>query len=58
VQPVPPPAPQIPQAQLEGCQLLSDRIEMLRRLPQGGIVAEKLQDYLLIFYSIWHQQYE
>ena len=40
VQPVPPPAPQIPQAQLEGCQLLSNRIEMLRRLPQGGIVAE------------------
>jgi hypothetical protein len=40
VQPVPPPAPQIPQAQLEGCQLLTDRIEMLRRLPQGGIVAE------------------
>ena len=40
VQPVPPPAPQIPQAQLEGCQLLSSRIEMLHRLPQGGIVAE------------------
>jgi len=40
VQPVPPSAPQIPQAQLEGCQLLTDRIEMLRRLPQGGIVAE------------------
>ena len=40
VQPVPQPAPQIPQAQLEGCQLLSDRIEMLRRLPQGGIFAE------------------
>ena len=40
VQPVPPLAPQIPQAQLEGCQLLTDRIEMLRRLPQGGIVAE------------------
>ena len=40
VQPVPPPAPQISQAQLEGCQLLTDRIEMLRRLPQGGIVAE------------------
>ena len=40
VQPVPPSAPQIPQAQLEGCQLLADRIEMLRRLPQGGIVAE------------------
>ena len=40
VQPVPPRAPQIPQAQLEGCQLLTDRIEMLRRLPQGCIVAE------------------
>ena len=40
VQPVPPRAPQIPQAQLEGCQLITDRIEMLRRLPQGGIVAE------------------
>lgn len=33
-------APAIPQSQLEGCQLLSDRIEMLRRLPQGGVVAE------------------
>ena len=40
VQPVPPSAPRIPQAQLEGCQLLSDRIEMLRRLPQGSVVAE------------------
>jgi hypothetical protein len=40
VQPVPPSAPQIPQAQLEDCQLLTDRTEMLRRLPQGGIVAE------------------
>jgi len=40
VQPVPPRAPQIPQAQLEGCQLLTDRSEMLRRLPQSGIVAE------------------
>ena len=40
VQPVPPSAPQIPQAQLEGCQLLTDRIEMLRRLPQSGLVAE------------------
>jgi len=40
MQPVPPRAPQIPQAQLEDCQLLTDRIEMLRRLPQGGIVAE------------------
>ncbi|MFN7306661.1 MAG: class I SAM-dependent methyltransferase [Acetobacteraceae bacterium] len=40
MQPVPPPAPQIPQAQLEGCQLLTDRIELLRRLPQGGLVAE------------------
>jgi SAM-dependent methyltransferase len=40
VQPVPPSAPQIPQAQLEGCQLLTNRIEMLRRIPQGGVVAE------------------
>ncbi|MFN7307434.1 MAG: class I SAM-dependent methyltransferase [Acetobacteraceae bacterium] len=40
VQPVPPSAPRIPQAQLEGCQLLGDRVEMLRRLPKGGIVAE------------------
>jgi hypothetical protein len=40
MQPAPPPAPQIPQAQLEGCQLLTTRIEMLRRIPQGGVVAE------------------
>jgi hypothetical protein len=40
VQPVPPSAPPIPQSQLEGCQLLTSRIEMLRRLPQGGVVAE------------------
>jgi SAM-dependent methyltransferase len=40
VQPVPPSAPRIPQAQLEGCQLLTDRVEMLRRLPKGGSVAE------------------
>jgi SAM-dependent methyltransferase len=40
VQPVPPSAPQIPQAQLEGCQLLTNRIEMLHRLPKGGVVAE------------------
>ena len=40
MQPVPPPAPQIPQAQLNGCQLLCNRYEMLRRLPQAGIVAE------------------
>ena len=40
VQPVPPPAPAIPQAQLDGCQLLTNRIEMLHRLPKGGIVAE------------------
>jgi len=36
----PPPAPAIPQAQLDGCMLLSDRIEMLRRLPKGGRVCE------------------
>ena len=40
VQAVPASAPQIPQAQLEGCQLLTNRYEMLRRLPQGGVVAE------------------
>jgi hypothetical protein len=40
IQPVPPPAPSIPQAQLEACQLLCSRYEMLRRLPQGGDVAE------------------
>jgi hypothetical protein len=40
VHPIPPPAPPIPQAQLEGCQLLTNRIEMLRRLPQGGVIAE------------------
>lgn len=38
--PVPPPAPTLPQAQLEGCVLLADRIEMLRRLPRGGRVCE------------------
>jgi hypothetical protein len=40
VQPVPPSAPSIPQAQLDGCLLLTNRIEMLHRLPKGGIVAE------------------
>ncbi|MEY4844526.1 MAG: hypothetical protein RL312_807, partial [Pseudomonadota bacterium] len=40
MQPIPPPPPPIPQAQLEGCQLLTNRIEMLRRLPQGGVIAE------------------
>jgi SAM-dependent methyltransferase len=40
LQPVPPSAPPIPQSQLEGCQLLTSRIEMLRHLPQGGVVAE------------------
>jgi hypothetical protein len=40
VQPVPPPAPAIPQMQLDGCQLLTNRIEMLHRLPKGGMVAE------------------
>jgi SAM-dependent methyltransferase len=38
--PVPPPAPPIPQAQLDGCVLLTDRVEMLRRLPRGGRVCE------------------
>lgn len=36
----PPPAPAIPQAQLDGAVLLSDRMEMLRRLPRGGRVCE------------------
>jgi Methyltransferase domain len=39
-QPAPPPAPAIPQAQLEGCQVLNDRVEILRRLPRGGRVCE------------------
>ena len=39
-QPPPPPAPAIAQAQLEGCVLLTDRLEMLRRLPKGGRVCE------------------
>jgi hypothetical protein len=33
-------APAIPQSQLDGCQLLTDRIEMLRRFPKGGLIAE------------------
>jgi SAM-dependent methyltransferase len=36
----PPPAPAVPQAQLDGCALLADRVEMLRRLPPGGRVCE------------------
>jgi hypothetical protein len=40
MQPVPPPAPQIPQAQLNRCQLLCGRYEMLRRMPQAGVIAE------------------
>ncbi|MFM7690351.1 MAG: hypothetical protein ACKPAC_12985, partial [Alphaproteobacteria bacterium] len=36
----PPFAPHIPQSQLDGCQMLTDRIEMLRRFPSGGVVAE------------------
>lgn len=40
LQPVPPRAPAVPQAQLEGATLLTDRIELLRRLPKGGRVAE------------------
>ena len=40
LQPTPPPAPSIPQAQLEGCKVLTDRVEMLRRLPRGGIACE------------------
>ncbi len=40
VQPIPPPAPAIPQAQLDGCKLLTGRAEMLHRLPKGGEIAE------------------
>ena len=40
LQPPPPAAPTIPQAQLDGAVLLSDRHEMLRRLPKGGRVCE------------------
>jgi hypothetical protein len=36
----PPHAPTIPQAQLDGCVLVNDRVEMLRRLPKGGTVCE------------------
>lgn len=36
----PPFAPKIPQAQLDGCKLIADRIEMLRHFPRGGVVAE------------------
>ena len=36
--PASPPAPAIPQAQLDDAVLLSDRREILRRLPQGGRV--------------------
>jgi hypothetical protein len=39
-QPPPPPAPTIPQPQLEGCVLVNDRAEMLRRFPGGGRVCE------------------
>lgn len=40
LKPVPPPAPAIPQAQLDQAVLLSDRREMLRRLPKGGRICE------------------
>jgi SAM-dependent methyltransferase len=40
LRPPPPPAPPIPQAQLDGAALLTDRMEMLRRLPRGGRVCE------------------
>jgi hypothetical protein len=36
----PPPAPVIPQGQLDGCVLVNDRAEMLHRLPKGGRVCE------------------
>lgn len=40
VKPIPPAAPAIPQAQLDGAMLVRDRQEMLRRLPKGGRVCE------------------
>jgi hypothetical protein len=40
LKPVPPAAPAIPQAQLDGAVLLTDRLEMLRRLPRGGRICE------------------
>ena len=36
----PPPAPDIPQAQLDGARLVSNRFEMLRHFPKGGRVCE------------------
>lgn len=36
----PPPAPDIPQAQLDGARLVSNRQEMLRHFPRGGRVCE------------------
>lgn len=39
-QPPPPSAPDIPQAQLDGCRLVSSRWEMLRHFPKGGRVCE------------------
>ena len=36
----PPPAPDIPQAQLDGARLVSNRYEMLCRFPKGGRVCE------------------
>jgi hypothetical protein len=36
----PPPAPDIPQAQLDGARLVSNRQELLRRFPKGGRVCE------------------
>jgi hypothetical protein len=40
LKPIPPSAPAIPQGQLDGAVLLSDRREMLRRLPRGGRLCE------------------
>lgn len=40
LKPIPPEAPAIPQAQLDGAVLVSDRREMLGRLPRGGRVCE------------------
>jgi predicted O-methyltransferase YrrM len=33
-------APELPQSKLEGCEILSNRLELLDRVPKGGIIAE------------------
>jgi predicted O-methyltransferase YrrM len=36
----PPPSPEIPQSQLDGARLVTNRIELLRRFPKGGRICE------------------